>query len=53
LLTEKDGKSCQYYLVEEIQSIYTGMMIAIPAPEWKFVSTLNLSTFVELLKQLA
>ncbi len=29
------------------------MMIGIPDPEWKFLSTLNLSTFVELLKQLA
>jgi len=29
------------------------MMIAIPAQEWQFLSTLNLSTFVELLKQLA
>ncbi|MEA5554573.1 hypothetical protein VB713_26960 [Anabaena cylindrica UHCC 0172] len=48
-----DAGISNYYLVEEIQSTYTGMMIAIPEPEWKFVSTLNLSTFVELLKQLA
>ncbi|WP_051036658.1 hypothetical protein [Calothrix sp. PCC 6303] len=42
-----------YYLVEEIQSTYTGMMIAIPDVEWKFVTHLSLPTFTELLKQWA
>lgn len=48
-----DAGISNYYLVEEIQSTYTGMMIAIPEPEWQFLSTLSLSTFVELLKQWA
>lgn len=48
-----DAGISNYYLVEEIQSTYTGMMVAIPHEEWQFLSTLNLSTFVELLKQWA
>lgn len=48
-----DAGISNYYLVEEIQSTYTGMVIAIPDVEWQFVSTLHLSTFAELLKQLA
>jgi hypothetical protein len=48
-----DAGISNYYLVEEIQSTYTGMMIAIPDVEWQFVNTLAFSTFVELLKQLA
>jgi|GEM_PF-2154266 hypothetical protein len=34
------------------QRTYTGMMIAIPEPEWQFISTLSLPVFIELLKQL-
>jgi hypothetical protein len=48
-----DAGISNYYLVEEFQSNYTDMMIAIPNIEWQFVSTLHLSTFAELLKQLA
>jgi hypothetical protein len=38
-----DAGISNYYLVEEIQSTYTGMMIAIPDIEWQLVSTLHLS----------
>jgi hypothetical protein len=48
-----DAGISNYYLVEEIQSTYTGMMIAIPPQEWEFISSLNLSAFSELLKQWA
>lgn len=42
-----------YYLVEEIQATYTGMMIAIPEVEWKFLNHLSLPAFASLLKQWA
>jgi hypothetical protein len=48
-----DAGISNYYLVEEIQSTFTGMMIAIPDTEWQFLSTLSLSAFAELLKQWA
>jgi Transposase DDE domain len=48
-----DAGVSNYYLVEEIQSTYTGMMIAIPDVEWKFVTHLSLPAFAELLKQWA
>lgn len=48
-----DAGIYNYYLVEEIQSTYTGMMVAIPDQEWGCFSTMNLSTFVEFLKQWA
>ena len=48
-----DAGVSNYYLVEEIQTTYTGMMIAIPDVEWQFVSHLNLTAFAELLKQWA
>jgi Transposase DDE domain len=48
-----DAGVSNYYLVEEIQSTYTGMMIAIPDVEWKFVTHLSLPAFTELLRQWA
>lgn len=48
-----DAGVSNYYLVEEIQSTYTGMMIAIPDVEWKFLNHLSLPAFAELLKQWA
>lgn len=48
-----DAGMDNYYLVEEIQSTYTGMMIAIPDVEWHFLTTLNLPAFASLLKQWA
>ena len=48
-----DAGISNYYLVEENQSTYTGMMIAIPDVKWQFIPTLSLPVFVELLKQWA
>lgn len=48
-----DAGISNYYLVEEIQTTYTGMMIAIPDTEWKFFNYLSLPAFAELLKQWA
>lgn len=48
-----DAGISNYYLVEEIQATYTGMMIAIPDIEWKFLNHLSLSAFASLLKQWA
>jgi hypothetical protein len=45
-----DAGVSNYYLVEEIQSTYTGMMIAIPDIEWQFVSTLHLSNESRVIK---
>jgi hypothetical protein len=42
-----------YYLVNQIQSVYGGMMIAIPPEHWQVFQTLTLTEFAELLKQLA
>jgi Transposase DDE domain len=42
-----------YYLVNQIQSVYGGMMIAIPPEHWQVFETLTLTEFVQLLKQLA
>jgi hypothetical protein len=48
-----DAGISNYYFIEEIQSTYTGMMIALPDVEWQFVNSLTFSTFVELLQKLA
>ncbi|MGH7997924.1 MAG: hypothetical protein ACREPR_00430 [Brasilonema sp.] len=48
-----DAGISNYYLVEEIQSTYTGMMIAIPDVEWQFFTNLSLPAFALLLKQWA
>ncbi len=42
-----------YYLVEEIQATYHGMMIAIPDAEWELLQRLNLTDFARLLQQWA
>jgi IS4 transposase len=41
------------YLVDELQSTYRGMMIAIPPEHWQPLRTLSLAEFALLLKQLA
>lgn len=48
-----DAGISNYYLVEEIQTTYTGMAIAIPDVEWKFINNLSLPAFAQLLKQCA
>jgi hypothetical protein len=42
-----------YYLVNQIQSVYGGMMIAIAPENWQVFQTLTLVEFAELLQQLA
>jgi IS4 transposase len=40
-------------LVRDIAEVYPGMMIAVPAPEWSFVSRSTLAEIVEMLRFLA
>lgn len=42
-----------FYLVDEIQGIYRGMMIAIPSQKWEIFATFSLDQIAELLLQLA
>jgi IS4 transposase len=42
-----------FYLVDELQGTYRGMMIAIPAQHWQSFRTLSLAELAVLLKQLA
>lgn len=42
-----------FYLVDEIQGTYRGMMIAIPSTEWEPLVTFSLEQIAQLLQQLA
>jgi IS4 transposase len=42
-----------FYLVDELQGTYRGMMIAIPSEHWQPFRTLSLAELAALLKQLA
>ena len=42
-----------FYLVDEIQGTYRGMMIAIPASEWEIFQTFPQDKIVQLLQQLS
>lgn len=42
-----------FYVVDEVQGTYRGMMIAIPLAHWQGFSTMSLSELAVLLKQLA
>ena len=42
-----------YYLVDEIQGTYRGMIIAVPKNDWQLISKLELSSLLEWLKILA
>lgn len=42
-----------FYLVDEIQGTYRGMMIAIPSPQWEIFRTFSLDQMVQILQQLA
>ncbi|HEY9644042.1 MAG TPA: hypothetical protein V6C57_26355 [Coleofasciculaceae cyanobacterium] len=42
-----------FYVVDEIQGTYRGMMIAIPPEHWQNFSTLSQAALAQLLKQLA
>ena len=42
-----------YYLADEIRPVHDGMMIAVPASQWRPLALLNLPDTSKLLKQLA
>ncbi len=42
-----------FYLVDEIQGTYRGMMIAIPSPHWEIFRMFSIEQMVEILQQLA
>lgn len=42
-----------YYLVDEVQGIYRGMMISIPAPHWQVFETFSIGQMVTVLQHLA
>ncbi|MBD2246831.1 transposase [Nostoc sp. FACHB-888] len=42
-----------FYLVDEIQGTYRGMMIAIPASEWEIFKTVSIVRIAQLLRQFA
>jgi hypothetical protein len=42
-----------YYLVDEIQGLYRGMMISIPAPQWQVFETLAVEEMGALLQHLS
>jgi hypothetical protein len=42
-----------YYLVDEIQGTYRGMMISIPAPHWQVFETFSVGQMVGVLQHLA
>jgi hypothetical protein len=42
-----------YYLVDEIQGTYRGMMIAIPSQEWEAFSQMAIAQFTDTLAYLA
>ena len=50
---EQGEKVSDFYVVDEIQGTYRGMMIAIAPEHWQCFSELSLTALAELLKQLA
>jgi len=50
---EPGEKVSDFYVVDEIQGTYRGMMIASPPEHWQCLSNLSLTDFAKLLKQLA
>lgn len=48
-----EAELSDYYMVDEIQGTYRGMMIAIPPTSWQSFSELSLSELAVLLQQLA
>ncbi len=39
-----------FYVVEEVQGTFRGMMIALPAPEWKPSEQMAIEPFADILK---
>ena len=48
-----DASLSDFYLVDEIQGTYRGMMIAIPSQQWQIFRTYSLDQMGQLLQQLA
>jgi len=48
-----EAELSDYYMVDEIQGTYRGMMIAIPPASWQSFSELSFSELAVLLQQLA
>jgi len=45
-----EARLSDFYVVEEVQGTFRGMMIALPAPLWQPFGTLPLGTFADMLK---
>ncbi len=48
-----DAGLSDYYLAEEVSSMYQGMMVAIAAPHWQVMAQMSVEQFIEMLQQLA
>lgn len=48
-----DAGLSDYYLAEEVSSMYRGMMVAIAAPHWQVMAQMSGEHFIEILQQLA
>ena len=48
-----DAGLSDYYLAEEVSSMYRGMMVAIAVPHWQVFASLSVQQFTETLQQLA
>jgi Transposase DDE domain len=48
-----DAGLSDYYLVDEVQGIYRGMMISIPAPDWQVFETFSIEQMGAMLQHLA
>lgn len=50
---EVEEKVSTYYLTEEIQAVYRGMMVAIPTNEWELFREMTIAELARVLKELA
>ena len=48
-----DAGLSDYYLAEEVSSMYRGMMVAIGVPHWQVFPQMSVQQFTETLQQLA
>ncbi len=48
-----DAGLSDYYLAEEVSSMYRGMMVAIAVPHWQVFAQMRVQQFTETLQQLA
>ncbi len=48
-----EGKLSYYYLADEVEGTYRGMMIALPPTEWQDLGALSLTQFSSLLQEWA